>query len=142
MRPSKPRQRASALTDASAADRPPADARRSPTTRAGGGGSASSTLLPAAHLSPTPLLGHTREARSTLAQLLATQVGHVLIERGGGGPAGGPGGLPGAGGAAGAGGGGAGGPGGMLVMGVGLRNESVDREEFAALVGGVLDCVG
>jgi hypothetical protein len=30
----------------------------------------------------------------------------------------------------------------MLVMGVGLRNETVDRDEFAALVGGVLDCVG
>jgi hypothetical protein len=30
----------------------------------------------------------------------------------------------------------------MLVMGIGLRNETVDAEEFAALVGGVLDVVG
>jgi hypothetical protein len=107
-----------------------------------GGGGASSTLLPAAHLTPSPLLGHTHEERSTLAQLLATQVGHILIERGGaGGPPAGAGGLPGTDGAAGGGGGGAG-VGGMLVMGVGLRNETIDREEFAALVGGVLDCVG
>lgn len=60
-----------------------------------------------------------------------TQVGHILIERSGDGP-GGADGLPGTG----------GGPGGMLVMGIGLRNETVDAEEFAALVGGVLDVVG